>query len=145
MITASWSAVGRSLYSADAQKVAEEILSIGEEATPRQIVDKAADSTTELHKCFTWDDKKAADNWRLHQARSVVGCLVISRTEDQADKPEIRFFHKNDGGGYKPAERIFRQADEYEKLLQCAYSELTTFKRKYANLQELSWLIEQFP
>lgn len=145
IITASWSSVGRGLYHADAQKVAEEILSIGEEATPQQIVDKASDTSTELHKCFTWNDKEAAVKWRLHQARNVVCCLVISRTEDQADKPEVRYFHKNDGGGYKPAERVFRQADEYEKLLQCAYSELAAFKRKYANLQELDWLLEQLP
>ena len=145
MITASWSAVGRRLYRADAQKVAEEILSIGEEATPRQIVDKASDDGTELHKCFTWNDKAAAEKWRLHEARHIVSCLVIRRDEANADKPEIRYFHKNDGGGYKPAERVFRQADEYEKLLQCAYSELAAFKRKYANLQELDWLLVQLP
>ena len=145
MITASWSAVGRGLYHADAQKVAEEILSIGEEATPRQIVDKASDNRTELHKCFTWNDKAAAEKWRLHEARHIVSCLVIRRDEANADKPEIRYFHKNDGGGYKPAERVFRQADEYEKLLQCAYSELSAFKRKYANLQELDWLLVQLP
>ena len=145
MITASWSAIGRGLYHADAQKVAEEILSIGEEATPRQIVDKASDDRTELHKCFTWNDKAAAEKWRLHEARHIVSCLVIRRDEANADKPEIRYFHKNDGGGYKPAERVFRQADEYEKLLQCAYSELAAFKRKYANLQELDWLLVQLP
>ena len=145
MITASWSAVGRGFYRADAQKVAEEILSIGEEATPRQIVYKASDDRTELHKCFTWNDKAAAEKWRLHEARHIVSCLVIRRDEANADKPEIRYFHKNDGGGYKPVERVFRQADEYEKLLQCAYSELAAFKRKYANLQELDWLLVQLP
>lgn len=126
--------------------MANEIMEIGAEATPRQIVDKAADKNTELHKCFTWDDKDAADKWRLHQARNIVCCLVIQRTEEQADKPEIRFFHKNESGsGYKPATYIFTHADEHEKLLQAAYAELSAFKRKYANLQELDWIISQIP
>lgn len=146
MITATWSRIGSELYKADAQKVADEIMEIGAEATPRQIVDKAADKNTELHKCFTWDEKDAADKWRLHQARNIVCCLVIKRTEDQVDKPEIRFFHKNEpGSGYKPATYIFTHADEHAKLLQAAYAELAAFKKKYSNLQELSWLIEQIP
>ena len=133
------------MYHADAQKVAEEILSIGAEASPRQIVEKASDSNTELHKCFTWDNKAAAEKWRLHEARHIVSCLVIHRDEEHTGKPEIRFFHKNDMGGYKPAEYIFSNADEHEKLLQAAYADLSAFKRKYSNLQELDWLLEQLP
>ena len=43
----------QSLYKGvDPQKVAEEIMGIGESATPRQIVDRARDEKSELHKCF---------------------------------------------------------------------------------------------
>lgn len=143
--TAEWNRVGSALYKANAQRVAEEIISIGPEAKPQQIVDKARNKETELHKCFTWDNKAAADKWRLHEARNVVGCLVIHRDEQHENKPEIRYFHKNDSGGYKPASFVFTHADEHEKLLQAAYSDLQAFKRKYESLQELDWLIEQFP
>ena len=145
MITAEWSRVGKGLYKADAQKVAEEIMSIGSEATPSQIVEKARDEDSELHKCFTWDDQKAAEQWRLQQARSVVGCLIVHREEKYEDKPEVRVFHKNDSGGYKPATYVFTHADEHEKLLQAAYAELAAFKRKYSSLQELDWILEQLP
>lgn len=145
MITAEWSNIGKAFYNADAQKVAEEIMSIGAEAKPQQIVDKARDKSTELHKCFTWNDKAAADKWRLHEARNVVCCLVIHREPEQQDKPEIRFFHKNDNDGYKAATFIFTHKDEHEKLLQAAYADLEAFKRKYKSLQELDWLIEQLP
>lgn len=145
MIIAEWSKIGKGLYKADAQKVAEEIQSIGDEATPSQIVEKARDANTELHKCFTWDDKKAAEQWRLQQARSVVGCLIIHRGEQHKNKPEIHYFCKNDSGGYKPATYIFTHANEHEKLLQAAYAELAAFKRKYSNLQELDWILEQLP
>lgn len=129
------------MYRADAQKVAEEILSIGAEASPRQIVEKASDRDTELHKCFTWDNKAAAEKWRLHEARHIVSCLVIHRDEEHSDKPEIRFFYKNDMGGYKPAEYIFSHADEHEKLLRQALADLQAFKNKYQSLQELDYIL----
>lgn len=141
MITAEWSKIGKAFYNADAQKVAEEIESIGSDVKPMQIVEKARDSSTELHKCFTWDNDEAAEKWRLHQARHITGCLVIRRTEEVENVPEIRYFHKNDTGGYKPAEYIFTHASEHEKLLQAAYADLQAFKRKYESLQELDYIL----
>lgn len=141
MIIAEWSRIGKGLYHADAQKVADEIMSIGDDATPHQIVEKATDKSTELHKCFTWDNAEAADKWRLHQARHIVTCLVIHQERKPQDMLEIRVFYKNDDGGYKPSAHIFTQADEHAKLLQTAYAELAAFKRKYAGLQELDYIL----
>ena len=63
---AKWLDEFKSLYKgADAQLVADEIMSIGDAATPQQIVEKARDEATELHKCFTWDDRIAAEKYRL--------------------------------------------------------------------------------
>lgn len=140
-IEATWSKIGEAIYNADAQKVAEEIESIGSDVKPAQIVEKARDSSTELHKCFTWDNDEAAEKWRLHQARHITGCLVIRRIEEQENVPEIRYFHKNDTGGYKPVEYIFTHASEHEKLLQAAYADLQAFKRKYESLQELDYIL----
>lgn len=144
-MSAQWSKIGEAIYNADAQKVAEEILSIGPEAKPRQIVEKARDEATELHKCFDWDDTIAAEKWRIQQARHVTSCLVIHREEVRENTPEIRYFHVTDKGGYKTTEYIYKRPDEYKRLLQNAYADLEAFKRKYKNLQELDWLIAQFP
>ena len=66
---ASWKTGFGSLFRADAQLVSNEIMSIGDTATPAQIVDMARDSSTELHKCFEWNDTVAAEKYRLEQAR----------------------------------------------------------------------------
>ena len=144
-IIREWSKVGSSLFKADAQKVGEEIDAIGEEVTPRQIVDKATDSNTELHKCFEWDDVKAADKYRLQQARNIMCCLVVHRDEKCQFNQEVRAFHHTESGSYKTIQHIYQRPDEYARLLQSAYADLEAFKRKYKNLQELEWLIEQFP
>lgn len=134
-----------SLYNdADPQKVADEITRIGDSATPAQILDKARDGKTELHKCFEWDDGKAAEKWRIQQARRIVCSLVIKDTDEQVQqKPEIRVFYKTDNSsGYKPTTFIFQDKSEYQKLLSRALAELSAFKSKYKSLSELDELFE---
>lgn len=135
MIFAAWKSGCR--ISADAQKVADEIAAIGDSATPAQILDRARDEQSELHKCFDWDDAKAAEKWRLQQARHIVCNLVIKETSD-TPKPEVRLFFKTDGeSGYKSTMLIMQDKDEYQKLLARALAELSNFKTKYKTLAEL--------
>lgn len=140
MIIATWKMPG--VFKADAQKVAEEISVLGEEITPEQIVEAARDENTELHKCFDWDNEVAADKWRKQQARQIMCFLVIREEKKEPDAYPIRVFQRVDNGGYKSSEKIFRNNDEYQKLLQAAYAELRMFKKKYARLQELSEILE---
>ena len=139
MIVAKWSAGAR--YSADAQKCAEEIMQICDDigsASPNEILEKAKDDSTELHKCFTWDDAEAAEKYRLHEARLLVCKLVIKEKEVPTDRPEVRLFYKSDSeSGYKPTELIVQNENEYKVLLKRAYAELRAFKVKYAMLKEL--------
>lgn len=135
----------RLFNGADAQTVANEIASIGEEATPKQIVDKARNEETELHKCFEWDDSKAAELYRLKQARTVAGCLVIVREEPDEEKPrenkyQLRAFYKEDdgySGGYRQTTKILERQEGYDALLEQARRELQRFKEKYHFLKEL--------
>lgn len=143
MTVSTWTPFGSSLYKGvDPQKVADEILGIGDEATPQQIVDAARDESTELHRCFEWNDSVAAEKYRLTQARTIVCNLVIARPEAEVEKPKIRCFYKPESSqGYKPSTYIFHVPSEYEKLLEQAYSELRAFKAKYSALQELSEIL----
>ena len=143
MITAKWKEGFGTLYKGtDAQTVAEEIVAIGESASPQQILDKARDEDTELHKCFEWDDSIAAEKFRLHQARNLVCHLVIKEDAVPADRPEIRFFVKPANTvSYRKTEIVVKNKDEYAMLLEKAYAELRAFKLKYACLQELSEIL----
>lgn len=132
-----------------AVKVYNEIVSIGDSATPEQIVERARDESSELHKCFTWDDKEAADKWRKQEARYIRHFLVI-RNENDDTKPELRALHfTTSGEGYKTAERVFKNPDEYSALLQRAYAELHAFAERYRRFKdefgEILELIDQLP
>ena len=139
MITAMWRPEFASLHKdVDAQKVADEILGIGEEVTAEEVVNAARDESCELHKCFEWDNSIAAEKWRTQQARVLFAHLIIRKeTEETKEAPQIRLMYNNGGNTYKSAPLVFSKPDEYKKLLAKAYAELHNFKLKYAMLKEL--------
>lgn len=129
---------GFGFVKADAQKVGEEILSIGSDVTPQQVLEKARQEDTELHKCFEWNDAIASEKYRLIQARDVIRFLVIEEEKAPTDRPEVRVMYKTDNTtGYKPVKLIMQDKSEYEKLLARAWAELRAFKAKYSMLSEL--------
>lgn len=141
-IVATWRTPG--IFKADPQKVCDELKDLGDEFTPDEIVEKAKNSTTELHKCFEWDNDVAADKYRLHQARMITSNLVFLKESDDSEEQPVlvRVYNKTEQtGGYKPPERVFTQADEYEKLLKRAIAELHQFKIKYSMLKELDYIL----
>ena len=141
MIKTVWRNEVAGMYKGiDAQAVADEIAGIGEAVTAEQIVDRAKDENTELHKCFTWDDEAAAEKYRIIEARQIVRHLVREELPDvKTDTPPLRIFYKTSNGeGYKHIERtIIKKEDEYQALLGRAMMELRAFKAKYSMLEEL--------
>lgn len=132
-----------------APKVYQEIVNIGDSATPEQIVEAAKDESSELHKCFTWDNDKAADNWRKQEARLIRHFLKIeSETDPQA--PQIAALHFTiSGEGYKTATLVFQNPTEYGALLKRAHAELHAFAEKYRvlsnELDAILKLIDELP
>lgn len=143
MMLATWKCEG--IYKADANKVAEEITGIGKEFSVKQIVDKARNSSTELHKCFEWNDSVAGEKYREIQAQNIVRQLVIVRNEPdkKPEKTNVRMI-VSDGqrtGTYKPIQFVVRKEDEYEAMLERARAELRAFKAKYSQLSELGEIL----
>ena len=138
-LIAFWEPEFESLYhGADAQKVYNEILSIGPSATPEQIVNKARDESTELHLCFTWDDEIAAEKWRKEEARQITHHLKI-KIDEQPEGVDVapRVFVKSDVyPGYRSMELIIQNDNEYDLLVQRALGELIAFQKKYAFLSD---------
>ena len=128
------------LFKADANKVYADLEKI-KEKTPQNIVDYAeAHPKSELHKCFTWDDTKAANEWRKFEARQVVRLLVFE-DENEEEPTRIRVLQKT-AEAYKPVTQIIRNEDEYKELLKRAKAELASFKERYKTLVELESVLE---
>ena len=136
-MAAEWRIKG--IYKADAQKVADEI---GERSiTPQEVLEKAKDENSELHKCFEWDNDVAAEKYRLEQARKIIINLVYvpAKKEEQ----QVRCFQiTSEKHVYQPTKHFLVQENEYQALLKRAKNELESFKKKYATLSELETVFE---
>lgn len=131
------------IYNADAQEVAKELDSLGDEYTLKDVVEKARNENSAMHSCFEWDDTKAAAKYREQQAGNMIRMLVYTKEEEPAERTNIRYIvstGKRDNT-YTPTRRIIRNEDEYAALLERALSELRAFKEKYKSLSELEEIL----
>lgn len=130
------------LYKADAQKCYEEVQSL-EEITVENVLEKGRDESSELHKCFTWDNDEAAEKYRLIQARDIIRSFVIEqiKTEENVNVRAISL--SSEPNVYKPTRILVQQKDEYAELLARALRELEIFKAKYKTLSELESVLAE--
>ena len=134
---AGWRIEG--IYKADAQKVADEI---GDNRiSPKELLEKARDVNSELHKCFEWNDGIAAEKYRLQQARGILINLVYNEKESKVE-PVRMFQITTQKNVYQPTVQFLVQEDEYQNLLKRAKSELESFKKRYHTLSELQEVFE---
>lgn len=131
-------------FRANPEAVYREIQTIGEDYTPQQILELARDETTELHKCFIWDDTIAAEKWRLHTARQICCSLsVIVETSDKQLAPYRIIQHDEEKEAYAPVVLTVRNVDEYARLLKQAKAEMAAFRKRYKMIVELQNVIDE--
>ena len=132
----TWKVKG--FFKADAETVYKEITALGDSFSPEQIVEAAREEGTELHKCFTWDDTVAAENWRRHQARVLVAQLVIKTETTDREPVAVRVIASTaTRNEYKPVVKLIEAEQGYADLLARAINELKAFQQKYKAITEL--------
>ena len=105
------------------------------------VVAYAESPETALHSRFEWDNTKAADAYRLWQARELirVSVDVVKGTEEpfkvfvslKDDRTEAQ-------GGYRLLVDVLGDTERRARLLKEALEELATFRGKYKIFKELA-------
>lgn len=108
---------------------------------PEDVVEFAKNPKTALHKKFTWDNDKAAHEYRLWQARELIRVSV--NILPQNNKPFRAYVslvddRKNPGGGYRALVDVMADGELREKLLEQAIKDMRGFQKKYKALKELA-------
>lgn len=108
---------------------------------PADVVKAASNPKSAMHHLFTWDDSKAAHEYRLYQARQILRTYVV--VEDAPTKTTVRAFvslrpdrHK-EGGGYRHIADVLSDEQLYQQMLRDSLQEIRGLQVKYQRIREL--------
>lgn len=108
---------------------------------PEAVVEFAQNENTHLHKCFEWNDSKAANRYRLNQARQQISMYVMV-VESPKGPVKIRAFQslpsdRQTGGGYRKTTDILQDDALVAELVGSAMKDLATVRQRYEAVQAL--------
>jgi hypothetical protein len=111
------------------------------------VVDAARNPQSILHTRFQWDDSKAAEQYRLFQARQLIRVVVTYIGDEDAGKLTRAYVSltpdrtRNAGGGYHKVNAVLEDDSKRDRMLQDALEELARFRRKYSEIRALAQLM----
>lgn len=113
------------------------------ELTPKDVVDDARNPNSPLHSFFEWSDSEAAEQWRLQQARGLIRSVVAIYVQE--DKPATRvraYVHVPEPSAphYRDSGQAMSMKKTRDLVLQRAWRELQAWRKRYADLKQLSEL-----
>lgn len=103
---------------------------------PSIVVEEARKRTSPIHALFVWDNDKAANAYRVHQARKLIGMLEIVHVEQRSGRStSSRAFYSvvaSDGGrGYMAQDRVLLDRDLRLNVIGDAHRDLQRILQKY--------------
>jgi len=112
---------------------------------PRDVWEESRDSDAPLHRCFEWNDEKAAVIYRDRQARNLIGALRIVYEDDPVQEQRIEFFHvdhEKHGSTYIPSRRL-GEADYARQVVRDCLRLMMGVRTRYKQVHELASLYTQ--
>jgi hypothetical protein len=115
--------------------------------SPQVVVEESKPEDATLHKCFEWNDTKAADKYREQQARVLIANIVTVKLEEEQEeiKPVRAFINVVDcdePAKYVSLNTALNDENYRRQMLDNALKELISFKQKYKDLQELTEIFQ---
>lgn len=113
--------------------------------TAKNLLEASRDEAAPLHNEFEWDDKVAAEEYRLDQARGIIRNLdIVYEKTDTEEERRVRAYVSIPGGKseYVALENALSHESWRAHLLECAQRDLKAFMTKYRNLKELAEVTE---
>ena len=133
------------VYPVDAQTAGIELENIAKKRgslKPSYVVEESADNGAVLHKCFEWDNEKAADKYRQRQAQDLIRNIVTVKIDNiEPLKPVRAFVNVRQEQEYVSVISVLHNPELRKNMLESAIKELEAFRFKYESLTTLSELM----
>lgn len=116
----------------------------GGKLSPKDVVEFARNKKTALHKCFCWDDSKAAEQYRIEQARRIIQAEVTLLPSDNVTPIRAYCSLSTERGNglksYRLTTNVLQSDALREQLLADCARDAWTFLAKYKALaNEREW------
>jgi hypothetical protein len=148
-----WSDIGAARYAklTTPERLAEELgrFKTPDGYKPQDIVKEAASPKSFFHKFFEWDDKKAADSYRIAQARMLIASVkVVIHDDDPEDMRRARAFYSlprkgNSPRGYYDVETIRSDGRLQARLLDQVDKELLQIVDRHIAVKAIAPIIAE--
>lgn len=149
---------GSSITVEQAQKFGEQIEALIEandgSIVVTQVVDDAKHEDSPLHEFFEWNDQRAAERYRLNQARYILRSIeVMIKAEDGQENTVRAFHHVTVDDSFTSArnkaehvvvtiQRAMSEEDLRKQIIEEALRQLQAWQRKYRQYKELGAIIK---
>lgn len=130
------------IYASELQRIRKET---GENLKPRAVVESAKDPDSPLHDAFEWDDTKAAQEWRVTQARRLLRSIHVVVERGEEDRSVRAFFRVEDPSGdtgYVSLAAVLKCQDYRDQIIEQALKEIQGWQRRYADYNELDSIFD---
>jgi tRNA A37 N6-isopentenylltransferase MiaA len=107
--------------------------------TPEVVVRAAEDNNSILHKLFEWDDNKAAYNWRLQQARTILNNIEVTIITDGEPREIAVFEVTTRSEGYKSVDTFTNEDVDFVRA--SILRQLNTMKSKLKTYKEFDKIL----
>lgn len=113
----------------------------GGELEPKHVVESARSDSHILHPHFEWDDKLAAESFRIDQARNII--RIVRIVDEEGEEPVRAFLSVTGANGvsYRSVGDVKRSADLQDALLARAQSDLEAFEARYRELKDICQIV----
>lgn len=132
---------------ASAQKIGEALQKLAgdaEELTPIMVVEAAKSPRSFLHPFFEWDDRVAAQKFRLDQARVLIRSIQVEDGEFEAGcAPAFISISDKAGTSYRTLGSVKNSADLQAHVLEQATKDLESWERRYRALKDVCSVIAE--
>lgn len=113
----------------------------GGELRPRAVVEAARDKDHPLHPHFEWNDAKAAEAYRLDQARVLIRSIQIEEDDEADQRPAYISIHGQNGTSYRTISEVLKSEDLQRRVLVAAERDLKAFEERYKQLYRICEIV----
>ena len=105
--------------------------------TPEELLNAARPKKSEIHSLFDWDDTRAAEKYRLFQARNIIRCVVVEFKEKHVPAFHRVFVSENKKFEYVDLKIAQKSEDLWGQVIKKALAEAKLWSDRYETYKEL--------